>query len=541
MDFGATGNGVTDDTAAIQAAATASKRLYFPAGTYLCNSALFNDVPVSQGLYWYGEKRGGLDRIDGTVIKYTGSAICFKFQQANGISTNGAMVFENFTFEATNATAGMFQFNDPALTPLPTDSLATPEFISAVRFNGCSFWGAGYATQGDAIKGVKLFELVVDENCQFRGWRRGIWLYGCDNNTLKGRYSGNGRNIQIERAGSFGNDNLITARFLGPVSNYGESSYCFYDAGNHTTILGSDLETLTATAAAYIDGIYCEYYSVDFQFGSAIPPISIGPNARAVVFYGANSKSTVGAPIVAAATTIDNPNILNDFPGVIFVNAAANIVSALRGAPRVLIAGRQPRTTGAMEGIGLEVATSNGLATKRYVATASNYNGNSYGTGFSEPLLVVDSDSYIGTAVQIKSIDLNGFLTNFTVGNGINNGDTIKLTVFGKASATPAAGSFRYVLTKNNVNVSNGALSTATSYTANTVTYTLAGFSVDDLFSIGVYNAGVNDGTTYNIAAIILELVNVAIPDTVSASLATLETEVNKIKAVMRVFGLIGG
>ena len=61
------------------------------------------------------------------------------------------------------------------------------------------------------------------------------------------------------------------------------------------------------------------------------------------------------------------------------------------------------------------------------------------------------------------------------------------------------------------------------------------------MFSIGVYNAGVTDGTTYNIAAIIVELVNVAIPDTFGATLATLETEVNKIKAVMRVFGLIGG
>jgi hypothetical protein len=493
-------------------------------------------------LYWYGEKRGGLDQVDGTVIKYTGSDICFKFQQANGSSDNGAMVFENFTFQATGSTAGMFQFNDPALTPVPTDTGTTPAFIREVRFNGCSFWGAGSATQGDAIKGVKLFELVVDESCQFRGWRRGIWLYGCDNNTLSGRFFGNGRHLQLEGAGTFGNDNLITARFLGFTYNAGEAQYGVYDSANHTTMLGNDLELFAGTTAAmYLDGIYCEYYSVDFQFSSSVPPFSIGPNARSVVFYGANSKTTVGTPIVAAATSIDSFGNLGDFPGVIFINPAALLTAALRGVPRTFIVGNQPRTTGAMENIGLTVATSNGLASKRFVLTASNYNGSSYGTGFSEPLLVVDSASYIGTAVQIKSVDLNGFMTSFTVGNGINNGDTVKVTIFSKASATPGAGTFRYVIAQNYAGIGNGALSNSTSYAANTVTYTLAGFATGDAFSVGVYNAGVSDGTTYNIAAIIIELVNVAIPDTFGATLATLETEVNKIKAVMRVFGLIGG
>jgi hypothetical protein len=36
-DFGAVGDGVTDDTAAIQAAGTASNSLYFPKGTYKVN------------------------------------------------------------------------------------------------------------------------------------------------------------------------------------------------------------------------------------------------------------------------------------------------------------------------------------------------------------------------------------------------------------------------------------------------------------------------------------------------------------------------
>jgi hypothetical protein len=541
-DYGADSSGLTDSTAAIKAAATASKRVYFPAGTYLCNSALFDNVPVSQGLYWYGEKRGGLDQIDGTVIKYTGSGICFKFQQANGTSDNGAMVFENFTFQATNATAGMFQFNDPALTPTPTNDSTTPAFIREIAFKGCAFWGAGSVTQGDGIKGVKLFELTIDQNCYFRGWRRAIWLYGCDNNTVDGRFAYNGRHIQLENVNTFGNDNLITARWFGVTYNAGEAQYPVYDAGDHTTMVGNDLEPLAgATAAMYLNGVYCQYYSLDWQFSNTVPPFSLGSAARCLTFINTNSKSSVGVPIIASATTIDAPSILNDYPGVTFINPAASLMTALRGVPRVMVQGRQARTTGQLENTGQEVATSNGLASKRYVINASNYNARSVSAGFSEPLLVVDSASYIGTAVQIKSVNLNGFLVDFTVGNAINNGDTIKVTVIGKASAAPGAGTFRYNIAKNLTGVSNGALSTATSYTANTATYTLAGFASGDLLSIGVYNAGVTDGTTYSISAIILELVNVAIPDTSGATLANVEIEVNKIKAVMRLFGLIGG
>jgi len=40
LDFGAVGNGVTDDTAAIQAAATASPNIYFPTGTYIVSAEI---------------------------------------------------------------------------------------------------------------------------------------------------------------------------------------------------------------------------------------------------------------------------------------------------------------------------------------------------------------------------------------------------------------------------------------------------------------------------------------------------------------------
>ena len=45
-DFGAVGDGVTDDTAAIQAAVNAANAIYFPAGTYVCNIVTLDGLDV---------------------------------------------------------------------------------------------------------------------------------------------------------------------------------------------------------------------------------------------------------------------------------------------------------------------------------------------------------------------------------------------------------------------------------------------------------------------------------------------------------------
>lgn len=51
-DFGAKGDGVTDDTAAIQAAVNASSALYIPAGTYLVSAPI--SIPISTEIYGCG-------------------------------------------------------------------------------------------------------------------------------------------------------------------------------------------------------------------------------------------------------------------------------------------------------------------------------------------------------------------------------------------------------------------------------------------------------------------------------------------------------
>jgi hypothetical protein len=85
-DFGAVGDGVTDDTAAIQAALTASKRVYIPAGSYLISNTLLfkNNQIVGASSTYPG----------GVLITMTGNAPAFQYAGAYeyGVKISGIFI-----------------------------------------------------------------------------------------------------------------------------------------------------------------------------------------------------------------------------------------------------------------------------------------------------------------------------------------------------------------------------------------------------------------------------------------------------------------
>jgi len=78
-DFGAVGDGKSDDTAALQAAirsaVQAGKRLYIPGGTYKITNAI--EIPLGTGFFLEGESHGSV-----TIMQYADNKPIFRFTTA---------------------------------------------------------------------------------------------------------------------------------------------------------------------------------------------------------------------------------------------------------------------------------------------------------------------------------------------------------------------------------------------------------------------------------------------------------------------------
>jgi hypothetical protein len=101
-DYGAVGNGVTDDSAAIQLAVNANDAVYFPAGTYRVNSP----ITLKSNNMVFGDGAS-------SVIYYTGSATSQGALYANSGSASAYidnLVVQNIKVLGTVATAGFSEF-----------------------------------------------------------------------------------------------------------------------------------------------------------------------------------------------------------------------------------------------------------------------------------------------------------------------------------------------------------------------------------------------------------------------------------------------
>jgi len=109
-DFGATGDGVTDDTAAIQAAIDASESVYFPSGVYKIISTLNLPNTTYRKLHGDGfNAQETTNPVKGSIIKWAGAAngTMLDGDFAGGVNIS-SLVIRDMRFEGDNiASIGM--------------------------------------------------------------------------------------------------------------------------------------------------------------------------------------------------------------------------------------------------------------------------------------------------------------------------------------------------------------------------------------------------------------------------------------------------
>jgi hypothetical protein len=166
-DYGAKGNGTTDDTSAIQSAINAvfshaGGALYFPNGTYRISSKLV--IPVSSGWRIFGESRHGA-----RIKQYTANTQILSLEGDNTHS----WAIENLYFEWSTAQPSA---NTQAVAIFMGTGAATSAGFYEWSVRDCTFNNGFRAIAADSSNSPPLWGALI-QNCFFEGSMSGASFF----------------------------------------------------------------------------------------------------------------------------------------------------------------------------------------------------------------------------------------------------------------------------------------------------------------------------------------------------------------------------
>lgn len=309
-DFGAAGNGVTDDTAALQAAITAgaNKRVHIPAGTYLITSAI--TLPSNTVIFGDGPS---------SIIKQGAAGItCFEASNKSYITVE-KLKFLN-TFVTTAAYTGAVAF-----------LVSTHCKASELVIEGMT-WGGVY---------LNTTSYCIVEGCRFSGWlgsvqdSADISLYGENDYSIitdNVCYGGGDHGIFIIDPYTSVNPtgNIITNNQIGEHRAYGIVVYMTTRYDTKHIIANNVIRDILGTgiSGASGAGIYLQCAGGSVVTGNSVSNCcrstsnfdTLGMAAIAVQINDSVSVNT--APIVVSSNTIE----ANRGPGIFALAADKAII-----------------------------------------------------------------------------------------------------------------------------------------------------------------------------------------------------------------------
>ena len=319
LDFGAVGDGVTDDTVAIQAAVTAAgnKSLYFPAGIYLLNS----NVTISSPLLMFGD--------GGNNSKFTGAGkfiLAASFQVEN-IGFFGTTEHIEIATNAVGVTTFGYVrvdkclFNNSTTFSISTEGINRDVFVEEVTVLNSVFNGGG---AGSGAIDIRASHRVANIH----------------NNIIEDYNSGGGCGaIRLGQLTTSVDNNCyshITNNYIDNISAVGGtgSTYGIQVLKGFMNIIGNTVRNLINDDKDDCEGIYASGFSsrvigntlIDAGAGEAQITIKGGSKCNVIgnyVFQTAGRNRAPGISIQNASGSICQGNIvINPYKRGIWIDGA---------------------------------------------------------------------------------------------------------------------------------------------------------------------------------------------------------------------------
>ena len=284
-DFGAVGDGVVDDTAAIQAAidASYSKKLFFPRGEYKITSTLIVDVYTNAGVnnlgvHLFGEAMGPVSgTLSGTRLKIVGSIDGINVRNTTASPGDAKIIIEDMMIYGDGADSSG---GSGIIANLANNLLLRNLWIQEFRNHGIYLYRCFCSAVEDCtILRCRVWGIWANEAYNLSSLRR-LKIYGCGRS-----YSSTGQG-SLHLSGP-GNENLGVIIDNVDVSYAGLSAYQLFKRNNSSltsiVVSGGTATVTTSTAHGLATGnqVGVVGASVDLNLNSVY--------AKTITVTGANT------------------------------------------------------------------------------------------------------------------------------------------------------------------------------------------------------------------------------------------------------------